>query len=122
MSDLYKIMEERERERIAYTERNEKNKVWKKKIKIYYAVSYGFFPFAFVVAMTAAGIKAIWLFYVLGVLFVLWIVWVIGGYCVLTCPHCNRQISHMAMRVQCCPYCGTKLGVFADLTPPDGRE
>lgn len=113
-------MDDRERQRMEYKERNEKNKVWQKRIKIYYTVAWGTLLLEILLVsvffMDPTHSK-IWL-YVMGVLFVMWFVWVIAGNLYIRCPHCDSIIAHMALKASHCPYCGTKLDVFPDLESP----
>ncbi len=114
-------MDEREREaqRIEYTKRNEKNKIWQKRMKIYSTVAWGTLLLEFLLSLFVSR-ERFFILYIMGAIFILWIIWTIGGYIVLTCPHCDRCISHIA-GIDCCPYCGTKLGVFPDLEPPEEK-
>ncbi len=113
------LMNESERQRIEYIARNEKNKIWNKKIKIYYIGVWGMFVFwlLFLWGLTMISNRSVMLvcLIVLAIVIVIWLIWCVGGWFILPCPHCGGHISHMTMRIKSCPYCGTNLGVFPDL-------
>ena len=108
-------MDERERQRIEYTERNERNKVWHKKMQIYQGTVYGTLGVEFLLTMILMSTRAMGLLYVMGILFVAWFVWVLVGYVWVRCPHGDSPINNRASFINSCPYCGTKLGVYPDL-------
>ncbi len=115
-----------EYEKNEYTIRNERNKIWTKRMKIYYAGAWGMLLFwillPWVLAMMDNRTVIFVGLFVMAVVFVIWIIWCVAGYIILSCPHCGRHISHMAMRIKCCPFCGTNLWVYSDLEAPKEKE
>ena len=110
-------MDDREKQRIKYTERNERNKIWHKRLKIYYTGAWGMLLLELLLVggfFMDATHSMIWL-YVMGVLFVVWLLWCSVGSIFIRCPHCDSFFVHTAPGGNCCPYCGTKLDVFPDL-------
>ena len=110
-------MDEREKQRIEYTERNERNKIWHKRLNIYYVGAWGMLLLEFLLFvgfMADENHSMIWL-YVMGILFVVWFLWCIVGIFFILCPHCDSFFIHTAPGGNCCRYCGTKLDVFPDL-------
>ncbi len=112
---------EREKERMECINRNEKNKIWRKRIKIYNTGALVMLLLEALLAMFVLDGK-LFVLYIMGGLLVVWLVWLIIGYIILPCPHCGESISHLAARVDCCPYCGTKLRVFMDLELPEDER
>ncbi len=122
--NLKQTMEEYET--IKSSMKNEKNKIWKKNIKIYYKGAWGMLVFwilaLFILAMVGNRTVILAGLIVTGIVFVIWVIWCVAGYIILPCPHCGRHISHMAMQIKCCPFCGTNLWVYADLKAPQEKE
>ncbi len=114
-------MDEKERQRTEYIKRNEKNKIFQKKLKIYYYVALGTLLLEFLLGFVFISIPShpMFILYIMGALFILWMIWAIGGYCIIACPHCGNHISKMAIGFECCPYCGTKIKVYPDLQSED---
>lgn len=102
----------------AAQKKNEKNKAFRKRLKIFYIGLYGLLG---AIILWACGLGAFgdskiavaigW--GVLAALLVAWILWCIIGIPRICCPHCDRFIGRSnAWNIAKCPYCGTSLEIL----------
>ena len=99
-------------------ERNEKNKAFRKWLKIYYIVKYGvagvlLLGSGVLCTLTDSKIAVIMGLCILVAIFVAWFLWCIMGGSKICCPHCNNYIGRSdPWRILKCPYCGTSLEIL----------
>lgn len=105
-------MDERE---IEFRERNEKNKAWHKRMKIYYFGVYApwavIWLFVFLIIDPKINPK-IWI-WIMGAIFVAWVLWVIFGTSLIRCPHCSARLNRAnPWNIRYCPFCATDMKVY----------
>lgn len=117
-------MTEREEQIQAYNRRNEKNKAWQKRMKIFYTGVFGLLGVDFVLALALRGqgdVSIIWVYLAVAI-FIIWILWVFIGIFFIRCPHCDSFLNRVPSNMKFCPQCGTSLQVFPDLEKTEQRE
>ena len=102
----------------AAKERNEKNKAFRKRLKIYEIGIIVLFGVLFLglgalkvydISETTSKIGG----FALIAVFVIWLLWLIIGYFKICCPHCNSHIGRSdPWHILKCPYCGTCLEIL----------
>lgn len=99
-------------------ERNEKNKIFRKRLKNFYIARYGLIGililgvWGFNIFADSKTVATICLG-VLGVIFVIWFLWCIINSARICCPHCNKFIGRSdPWNISKCPYCGTSLEIL----------
>ena len=110
-------------QRIEITKRNEKNKAWRKRCKIFYIGL--FVPWIVLLVLVSVLGNA-------GLLkdgkvgetimiatLVIWCVWVVFGIFFTRCPHCRGFLNRVPNNVKHCPHCTTILKVYPDFEDTD---
>lgn len=98
--------------------RNERNKVYQKKLKYFYMGVYGLLAAWLLICFTLPAFsdsKTSML--VLGVfaavIFVIWFVLCISAPFIIRCPHCDSTLYRAdPLHITICPYCGTNLKIY----------
>lgn len=107
-----------EEQRNKITERNEKNKAWRKRLKIFYI---GLFAPWVVLVVLALVLKSVELpidgkalLAIMVATSVAWALWVILGIFITRCPHCGGFLNRVPNNAKHCPHCTTILKVYPD--------
>ena len=107
-----------EEQRNKITERNEKNKAWRKRLKIFHIGLFA--PWIVLAGSTLVlknaelpiDIKA--LLAIMVATLVAWVLWGIFGIFFTRCPHCKGFLNRVPNNVKHCPHCITILKVYPD--------
>ncbi len=115
-------MDDREKQRIEYKERNDRNKAWRKRVIIFYVGVFGL-----LVALVAACLLTKYdgyevTYYATITVMIIIALWCGIGNFFIKCPHCDDLRVLTAPFSERCPYCGTSLIVYPDLELPDTKE
>ncbi len=115
-------MDDRERQRIEYKERNDRNKAWRKRVIIFYVG-----VFILLVALVATCLLMIFAeyeesLYATSTIMIIIAFWCGIGNFFIKCPHCDDLRVLTAPFAKSCPYCRTSLIVYPDLELPDAKE
>lgn len=109
-----RCMNERELELNEIKERDEKNKVFHKRLhRFYVGLIIPIVLAILVLCVMSRNVVWIW---VMGGIGVVWVAWLIYGIFSIKCPHCGAHLNRAdPFNIRLCPYCGTILKVYSDM-------
>lgn len=114
-------------QKIEITERNEKNKAWRKRIKIFNIGLFAPWIILLVLLMVFKNAElpidgeviSSLIMNMFVATFVLWCVWIVFGIFFTRCPHCNGFLNRVPHNIKHCPHCTTILKVYPDFEDTD---
>lgn len=113
-----------EEQRNMLAERNEKNKAWRKRLKIFYIglfVPWGVLVVLILILESVAllPIDAEVFSIIMAATLAVWVLWLVFGIFYTRCPHCRGFLNRVPNNVKHCPHCATILKVYSDFEDTD---
>ncbi len=107
-------MDDKERQRQEFRNRNERNRKYLKKTKWFYRFFFTLFFGNFGWIIVYKSYSRPWVMYTLLAWILLFLISIVIGALILRCPHCDSYIRGQAYG-DICPICGTKIKEYSDL-------
>lgn len=115
-------MDDRERQRIEYKERNDRNKAWRKRVIIFYVGAFILLVALVATCLLMKSAEYEESLYATCTVMIIIAFWCVIGNFFIKCPHCDDLRVLTAPFAERCPYCGISLIVYPDLELPDTKE